>query len=122
VGLVRFLMGIERPSPEVVRAVDAAVAWLEAVKLSGIKVVKQPQAGTEKGYDTVVVTDPAAPPVWARFYEIGTNRPMFCGRDGVVKPRLADIEYERRNGYAWYGAWAADLLSREYPAWKARLK
>ena len=35
---------------------------------------------------------------------------------------LAEIEYERRNGYAWYGTWATDLMAREYPAWKARLR
>ena len=34
---------------------------------------------------------------------------------------LAAIEYERRNGYAWYGYWPADLLKKDYPAWKARL-
>ena len=39
------------------------------------------------------------------FYEIGTNRPIFSDRDGVPKRELADIGYERRNGYAWYGNW-----------------
>ena len=38
-----------------------------------------------------------------RFYEIGTNRPFFCGRDGIKKYSLAEIENERRTGYSWYG-------------------
>lgn len=121
VGLVRFLMEIEKPGPEVVRAVEGAVAWLQAVKITGIKVVEQTAPGTPKGRDRVVVADPAAGPLWARFYELDTNQPFFCGRDGVVKYRLAEIEYERRNGYAWYGDWAAELLAKEYPAWKARV-
>jgi PelA/Pel-15E family pectate lyase len=66
------------------------------------------------------VSDPAAPPMWARFYEIGTNRPMFVGRDGIVREHLADIEHERRNGYAYLGGWPRELLEKEYPAWRAK--
>jgi PelA/Pel-15E family pectate lyase len=66
------------------------------------------------------VKDPNAPPLWARFYEIGTNRPFFCGRDGVKKYDIAEIESERRNGYAWYGAWPA-RLPQEFAQWKAAL-
>lgn len=110
VGIVRYLMGIERPSPEIVRAIQAAVAWFESVKIKGIRVVRQ-------GGDRVVVADPAAPPLWARFYELGTNRPFFCGRDGVVKYRLSEIEAERRNNYSWYVDRPAKLLREDYPRW-----
>jgi len=64
--------------------------------------------------------DPAAPPLWARFYQIGTDTPIFSGRDGVIRRNLADIEHERRTNDAWYGDWPAELLQRDYPAWKAR--
>ena len=37
--------------------------------------------------------------MWARFYEIGTNRPIFSDRDGFAKHDLSEIGYERRNGY-----------------------
>jgi len=119
VGIVRLLMSVDKPSSEIIRSVDAAVAWFESVKISGIRVVKQDSSGP-KGWDKVVVPDKAAPPLWARFYEIGTNKPIFAGRDGVKKDRLADIEYERRNGYAWLGDWPARLLTTEYPEWKGR--
>ena len=59
--------------------------------------------------------------MWARFSEIGTNRPIFSDRDGVAKHDLAEIGYERRNGYSWLGTWPAPLLEKEYPAWKAKL-
>ena len=110
VGIVRFLMGIERPSPEVVRAVKAAVAWLESVKIEGIRVER-------RDGDRVVVKDPKALPLWARFYELRTNRPFFCGRDGVVKYQLSEIEHERRNGYAWYTDRPLKLLREDYPRW-----
>ena len=38
--------------------------------------------------DRVVVKDPEGS-IWARFYEIGSNRPIFVGRDGVVKYSVA---------------------------------
>jgi len=67
----------------------------------------------------VIVEDLAAPPLWARFYEIGTNRPIFCGRDGIIKYTLAGIEHERRIGYSWYTESPAALLEKDYPRWAA---
>ena len=121
VGITRLLMSLDDPSPEVDRAVDGAVAWFEAAKLPGIKVVEVEDKAAAKGKDKRVVADPAAQPMWARFYEIGTNRPIFADRDGVAKHELSEIGYERRNGYAWLGTWPARLLEVEYPAWKKRV-
>ncbi len=120
VGVVRFLMRLPTPSREVVAAVDAAVAWLRSVRIDGLRVERRTDPALPGGVDTVATPDPAAPPVWARFYEIGTNRPLFSGRDGVVRSSLAEIEHERRTGYAWYVDAPASLLSKEYPAWKAK--
>ena len=120
VGIVRFLMEIEHPSPAIVASIEAAVAWLLQVKLTGIKVVEQRDAALQNGRDRVVVQDANAAPLWARFYEMGTNRPIFCGRDGIIKYSLAEIEYERRNGYRWYVNNPAELLSHDYPAWQKR--
>ena len=36
-------------------------------------------------------------------------RPIFSGRDGVIKYDIAQIEPERRNGYAWYGGWGTKV-------------
>jgi len=120
VGIVEYLMEIERPTPEVIAAIEGAVRWLGEVKLTGIRVEQQPAPALPGGRDRVVVQDPTAPPMWARFYDIGTNKPMFVGRDGIVRERLADIEAERRNGYAYLGTWANELLEENYPAWRAR--
>jgi pectate lyase len=122
VGIVRLLMSIEEPSPAVIEAVDAAVAWLDAAKLTGIRVDRVPDPAAPKGTNKVVVNDPTAPPMWARFHEIGTNRPIYADRDGVIKRNLADIGYERSNGYGWLGTWGQPVLEKEYPAWKQRLK
>jgi pectate lyase len=118
VGVVRLLMSLPDPSPDVGRAVEGAVEWFKAAKIEGIKQVVEKDEKSPTGKNKVVVKDPSAPPMWARFYEIGSNRPIFSDRDGVAKHDLADIGYERRNGYAWLGYWPQKLIEQEYPAWK----
>ncbi len=91
--IVRFLMRDEQPSAEVVAAIEAAVAWLRKVPLSGIRVEKVPAPVEEflrhrADFDVVVVADQDARPIWARHYEIGTDRPVFAGRDGVKRYAL----------------------------------
>jgi len=120
VGIVRFLMGIEKPSVEVVESVQAAVAWFDGVKITGIRQVVRPDASSPGGSDKVVVADASAGLLWGRFYEIGTNRPFFCSRDGVKRYSLAEISHERRNNYAWYVETPRSLLERDYPKWQAR--
>lgn len=125
VDVVRFLMRIERPDPPVVRAIEAAVAWLEATRLTGIRVERITAAKAEffrhdTEHDVVVLADPAAPPLWARQVEVGTNRPIFASRDGVKVYSLAEVDRERRTGSGWYGGWPQRLLETEYPRWRAR--
>ncbi len=118
VGVTRMLMSIDAPSPEIIAAVEGAVAWLQSAKLTGIKVVDASDAKSPTGKNKIVVKDPKAPALWARFYDLTTKKPMFVDRDGVPKSTLAEIGYERRNGYSWYGNWATNLLEKEYPKWK----
>lgn len=115
VGIVEFLMGIEHPSDEVKAAVNGAIAWFDQVAIHDYVAKKVDAPGEVRGKDLVLVKSPGAT-LWARFYEIGTNRPFFCGRDGVRKYDLREIENERRAGYAWYGTWPL-TLKEEYNHW-----
>jgi PelA/Pel-15E family pectate lyase len=121
VGLVRFLMSLPKPSAQVVAAVEGAIAWFREARIEGLRVVDRPDPAVPGSMDRVVVSDAAAPPLWARFYEIGTNRPIYSGRDSVIRYSLAEIELERRVNYSWLGPYATDLLARDYPAWKSPL-
>ena len=67
----------------------------------------------------LAVADPDAPVLWARFYELGTQRPFFCDRDGVRKYDFNQIGKERRNGYSWYGSYGHDVL-KAYAEWSQR--
>ncbi len=122
VGIIRFLMSRDPPSPRIVAAVDAAVAWLIRVRITGWRLNRKPDPSQPRGYDLGLVVDPSAPTLEARFYPIASNRPTYSGRDGVIKYSLAEIEYERRTGYAWVGTWPAPVLEKEYPAWRARIR
>lgn len=104
VPVVDFLMSIEKPSARVVNAVHAAVAWFRKTQINGT------------GYAGYVVSPQAdATPLWARMYEIGTDRPIFSNRDGV---QLYDWDQlkDRRRGYAWYVPDPIPML-RRYDSW-----
>lgn len=85
VGVVELLRFIPDPSTEVKQAILSALEWFEAAQLPDGR--------------------------WARFYEIGTGRPVFAGRDGIVRYDVSEIELERQLGYAWYGTWPKNLLA-----------
>lgn len=119
VAIVRHLMSIENPSPEVIAAVDGAVVWLRAAAIEGVRVDSFSDADGRP--DRRAVADANARPIWARFYELGTNRPIFLGRNSAVRYELAQIERERRAGYNYYGYWAASVLE-DFPAWRARMR
>lgn len=108
-GILRMLMSLDNPTPEVRRAIESGCAWFETSKIVGVRI-------EEKNGDTVVVEDATSSPLWARFYDTETNQPFFCGRDGIKKNHLSEIDPERRNGYSWYGKWGNGVLDG-YKKW-----
>jgi len=124
--VAEFLMGVPRPSPEIVLAVDAAVAWLTKVKLTGIRIDRIPAPREEfvrhaSEYDVVVVPDEKARPLWARMVEVGSDRPIFASRDGIKRYALAEVDRERRTGSGWYLLSPLRVVERVYPPWRAAL-
>ena len=120
VGIVRFLMDTEQPSAEIKAAVEGAVAWFEQVKIPGYVLKEIPAPQEPRGIDRVIAAQPGAV-LWARFYELDTNRPIYVGRDSQVHYQLREIENERRAGYLYAGTWPAELLAVEFPAWRKRI-
>jgi PelA/Pel-15E family pectate lyase len=109
VGIVDFLMDVDEPAARVETAVRAAVAWFRTAALYGY----------DYPPDRERVARAGAGPLWARFYEIGTNRPIFSNRDGVVRYEWEALGDERRHGYAWYTDRPTAVLAR-YPEWARR--
>ncbi|WP_343853760.1 pectate lyase [Algoriphagus jejuensis] len=119
VGIVLLLMDLDNPSQEVIASIDGAVRWFEAHRIEGISLETETDAQGKK--NRVVIADAKAPALWARFYDMETQKPYFCDRDGIKKSTLAEIGYERRNGYSWYTN-APEKLLKEYPAWKEKVE
>lgn len=107
VWIVEFFMELENPNSDVIAAVHSAVAWYESTKITGKIWVR--------GEATLTV-DTTAKPLWARFYELGTNKPIFGDRDGAIHYEIGKISKERRMGYAWYTT-APNKLLKHYAKW-----
>ena len=116
VGIVRLLMSVDKPTPEICASIKGAIAWFEAHRVKGQRIETVKSLLGAK--DLVMVPDPAAPDLWARFYDLQTGQPYVCDRDGIPKLKLADLGHERRNGYSWFGEYGRDLLAKDYPAWE----
>jgi PelA/Pel-15E family pectate lyase len=97
-GLVLYLMSLPGPSPEVVAAVHAAAAWFQKTALSHVAWGPAPD-----GTGRTLLPSSSAEPLWPRYSEIGTNRPIFGDRDKSIHDDINEISKERRNGYAWFG-------------------
>lgn len=116
-GIVLWLMSLPEPNGEVKAAIEAAAAWFESAAIRGWRYERFVADDGQR--DARLVPDPAAGPIWARFTELGTMRPLFMGRDSVPRYSLADIERERRAGYAYYTVRPAQVLAA-LGAWRAR--
>lgn len=118
--VVKFLMGIPHPDQRLINAIESAVKWFQTHEIRGKRLMHEKDGTLPKGYDIRVVDDPDAKPLWARFYDLQTQKPIYVGRDGEKKTALSAIEYERRVGYSYLGKYAESLLERHYPAWKSK--
>ncbi len=127
VAIVAYLMSVDQPSPEIVASVEGAIDWLRTVQINGMRLetVTLDAAHSYEYHiaktDRRLIADPAAAPLWARFYDLEDNSVVLANRDGVRVGRYDEIHPERRSGYSWYGTWANKLLSRDYPKWRCRV-
>ena len=116
-----YLMSLPHPSPAVVAAVDAGVAWLEAHAIRGKAWTggrnTPPGPGNPAGGRYLAAAAPDAPLIWPRYTSIETGRPVFGDRDKTIHDDVAELTLERRNGYAWYSSGAQAALDA-FAAWK----
>ena len=91
-----FLMQLPNPDARTVAAVHSAVAWFQKTEIKG-------KAFQVVGTDSRKLVDAlGAGPVWARYYDVGTDRPIFGDRDKSIHDDVNEISRERRKGYAWF--------------------
>jgi len=104
--MLDFLLDQPNPNAEVLDAIKGATLWFERTAIRDIAFRFNSSEGRH------VVIAPGNGPIWSRYYEIGTDRPIFGERDKTIHDDLSDISLERRNGYSWYNDAARDVLAR----------
>lgn len=104
-GVVELLMSVDKPDERVKRSIRSAVDWFREVGVEGYRVV-------DDANDRKLVRDPDAPTLWARFYGIGSNEPLFTEHDGAVRDAMADLERARRVDCAWFNRRGAQVVDR----------
>ncbi len=70
---------LETGEEKYLKPIPAALSWLDRSKLSD--------------------------GVWARLYEVGTNRPIYGDHDRKIHYTLEEISAERQKGYSWRGGY-----------------
>ncbi|MES2709131.1 MAG: pectate lyase [Verrucomicrobiota bacterium] len=104
VNILRFLMSLDPDTPGVRQAVESGTAWFRKARL------KPGQAGVEAS---------RTQPEWARFYELGTSRPIFSDSDGKIRYSYKEVK-NKKDTYAWHTSSPEKLLQTDYPKWKAK--
>jgi len=114
--LLRFLMGLPRPSADVVACIEAGLAWLDEAQVTGLARVKQDgrtlyveQAGSEEVY-------------WARFYDLDSGKPIYPGKDGVVYDSFVALAAANdKLGYVYLSTQPGSILRNGQKKWRKRL-
>lgn len=119
VGVLLLLMDLNNPSDEIKTSVNGAIAWFENHKIEGIKISSEKLEDGRR--NRIELKDENASSVWGRFYDLETGIIFFCDRDGIKKNSLAEIGYNRRNGYSWYTKAPSKAL-KLYPSWLEKNK
>lgn len=95
-GIMLFLMELSAPNSSAVAAVHAAAAWFEKTKLMDVAFKNSGPDGRH------LIAAPGNGPIWARYYEIADDKPIFGDRDKTIHDTVEELSLERRNGYAWF--------------------
>lgn len=103
--LLLLMKDLPHPTAAEQRAIRAAAAWLQKTTIYG--------QSWERGPDgRHLVPSPGAGPLWARYYQVGTDLPIFADRDKSIHDNVKELSRERRNGYSWFSADPQRALER----------
>ena len=117
VTIVEFFMHLAQPTPEEIASVRAAAAWFTATEIYGVRYGSGDFRTDRINPDgRRLVAAPGAGPIWSRYYQIGTDKPIFGDRDKTIHDDVNELSHERRNGYSWYNSAGVAMLE-EYKTW-----
>ena len=115
--LVKFLMREAPDSKEMRIAISAAVEWFEARKIVGLKKSKN-----ESGKTDYILDASSNEVLWARFYDIETQQPIFAGgQDGILYSSYGEMAKHNKVGYDYFTSRPNEIITKEVERWKKRI-
>lgn len=107
--LMMLMDDLPHPTAKEQQSIRVATAWFKKVAIYGQSYGRTPDG---RG----LTPTPGAGPLWARYYQIDTERPIFGDRDKTIHDDVSNLSRERRNGYSWFDAAPARTVDR-YEKW-----
>jgi PelA/Pel-15E family pectate lyase len=113
--ILKFLMTLTNPAPEVVASIESGLTWLEAAKITGL-------AKTRGAGKTTYESNPASAEIyWARFYDLASGKPVFPGRDGVLYDSFNAMAAQNRLGYDYLSTLPGSIVTNGQKKWRKML-
>jgi PelA/Pel-15E family pectate lyase len=113
--ILKFLMTLTHPAPELVASIESGLAWLEQAKITDL--VK-----TNRDGRTVYESKPDSDEIyWARFYNLTNSQPVFPGRDGVLYDSYAAMAAQNRLGYDYLTTQPGSIVTNGQKKWRKML-
>ncbi len=113
--ILKFLMTLTNPTPEVVASIECGLQWLDRVKITG---EMKPGANGKTAFEP---TASGTEVRWARFYDLANSKPVFPGRDGVVYDTFAAMAANNKLGYDYYTSQPGSILRTGQKKWRKTL-
>jgi PelA/Pel-15E family pectate lyase len=114
--LLKFLMTIPEPSPELTESIESGLTWLENAQITGLR-------RSKVDGKTAYLDDPSSTDIyWARFYDISSGKPVFPGRDdGKLYDTFAAMAAENGLGYDFYSTLPESIVTNGQKKWRKML-
>jgi len=106
--LLLLLLHKAADQPGVNRSLCYGALWLQQHQIRDLS-WQRTATGSE------LVPDPGKQ-LWARFYSLDQQQPVFFDRDGKTYQQVSELSLERQHGYGWYQAEGKPFLK----AWAKR--
>jgi len=109
--LLLLMNNLPHPSATELRSIRVAAAWFKKTAIYNQSYERSPNGRK-------LLPSAGAGPIWARYYQTGTDIPIFADRDKSIHDKIDELSTERRNGYSWYSADSLRALDR-FAQWSA---
>lgn len=106
--VLQLLLDKAVDSPGVLPALCSGIQWLEQHQIRDKAWLRDDTGST--------LVEKKGAQIWARFYSLPAQQPVFFDRDGQVYHDVNQLSLERQHGYGWYQSNAKGVLK----AWQKK--